>query len=174
MDSPRSIHGMDEALFSKLPLGNDWWKISYPHTEAWWQAPYEPLPVRAKPTHNVHVTPSAPQIKHRAHVSVPSNAKGTPIWLDILRRLDPCCDLYHRTQQQDAMACIRKRLLEFVLGPAQHHFGPKKSRYLASWLSGNRVDATEATPIIKDFLRFMFDSAMDVSQDAHGKWFVKI
>ena len=58
-----------------------------------------------------------------------------------------------------ATMMLKQRWMEWVTSePGSKYLGPKKCRYVVSWLSGNRMDA-EGDKMVKDFMRWMLDDA---------------
>lgn len=96
----------------------------------------------------------------------------------VLDAIDPCASLYNFAQRQDAVDVLRCKLLAFVTGPAHAYFGPKRSRLLAMWLSGNRSSSkTDLTDIIKRFVAFILDADPGwrieyIERNGRGLWVV--
>ena len=96
---------------------------------------------------------------------------------EIIKTMDPYAALYSAENMRDAAQTIRESFLEFVTGPAHKWLGPKKSRTLALWLSGNKIPSDRAN-ILKEFLTFMLEepftsSWTDMFQDKSGNWYVR-
>lgn len=179
---------MEESIFAKLPSGGSWWNIRHPEHVAWQQQPYEEadakvgviLQQRKARAENDAVETEAPSTQLQGalgggHAPKPKEPRKTYVFHKLLGMLDPCASLYTSSQRADALQHLRGRLLAFVSGPAHPYLGPKRSRVLSIWLSGNRVSKDNGNgTILEEFLQFLTDGTawnLDVTQ--HGDWYVK-
>jgi hypothetical protein len=98
-----------------------------------------------------------------------------PLWNAILEILDPYASLYTASQKTDASQWLRERLFNFVASEAHTYLGPKKSRILSTWLSGNRC-TQESESIIRWFIDYMFgekSTHINLFLDKRGNWLHK-
>jgi hypothetical protein len=99
----------------------------------------------------------------------------TPLWNTILDNIDPCASLYTCSQRVDALQWLKERLFNFVASEAHTYLGPKKSRVLSMWLSGNSCNA-DSEPIIRFFIELLFGEKganMNMVLDKRGNWLHK-
>ena len=198
---------MDTNLITKFPCGGTWWKVQHPAANQWQQAFYEG-------SHHEDNAPHTPTAKsqgrvegraerrteERAERRAEGRAHGahgahgerekvrtgglTPLCDYIMNMIDPCASLYTVAQKMDAVQWLKQRLFNFVSSDAHMYLGPKKSRVLSVWLSGN-ASKPESEGIVHEFVEFLLvnnynnqknkddTTPMVLHLDRRGQWFVK-
>lgn len=165
---------MDTELIMKFPCGGSWWTVRHPAACEWQQSFYEGVPSATIPAPMpVPSTPSAQPRQPRSK-DVRTN-QLVPVCEYIMNTIDPCASLYTVMQKMDAVQWLKQRLFNFVSSDAHMYLGPKKSRVLSLWLSGN-ASKPDTESMVREFLEFLLgDRAKDVAlhMDRRGQWFVK-
>lgn len=191
---------MDQDFISKFPCGGTWWKVQHPEVQVWQQAFYESAVVNTQSTETfvgkdllawagkdtMEATPTSQNhapIKEEVPVQRGVNRREPRMKLKnvceyILEVLDPCASLYTTMQKLDATQWLKQRLFNFVSSDAHLYLGPKKSRILSAWLSGNPCKPDSET-IVRDFVMRLVgenhanEQTMQLHMDRRGNWFVK-
>lgn len=179
---------MNTAIFDKMPCGASWWNIRHPSAADWMQNPYgdseSVMPSKVIKQNNSNTSASlVPKFsfirdeQDRRNIMEQSEKQKSRCRQTVieatLEAIDPCASLYTHSQRMDALEVVRTRLLQFVSGSVYAHLGPKKSRILSAWLSGNRIDPCNAA-LIQEFMNFLLEEkAADwiVTPSPHGKWY---
>lgn len=172
---------MDSTLLAKFPCGGIWWKVQHPSAQAWQQAFYEQdAGLLSRNSTVCPKTNDRSYAKEKMNVREPiANSKKytlKPVCEYLLDMIDPYATLYTKMQKIDAMQWFKQRLFNFVSSDAHMHLGPKKSRVLSMWLSGNSCKADSET-IVREFVNLLMGDrvpeAMVLHLDRRGNWFVK-
>lgn len=142
--------------------------MQHPACDSWQQRHYDepaasPLQLQ---TEGGVVRPERPRGRER-------DAPQRCVFDYVLEAIDPCASLYTPTQKIDATNFVRHRLFNFVSSEAYKELGPKKSRVLSVWLSGN-PSKEESRGIVLQFLQFLLDEKAPsaISLNRRGHWFV--
>lgn len=166
---------MECDLFSKFPSGGSWWSIQHPAHTQWKQHAYE-TPFSSPIQNVVHEEPKHKQKDYTFPRKHEVAIRMVPLIEYMLDAIDPCASLYTPSQKADAVQYMRQRFFDFVTSQAHTYFGPKKSRILAVWLSGNSCKQ-ESHAVIVDFVSFMLgDQARrwELILNRKGTWMKKI
>lgn len=162
---------MDSDMLSKFPCGGGWWKIQHPFVGEWQQSFYDAPP--DKPAIASDANTHVPRSEVRTNVPRGKNPTKT-VCEYILQTIDPCASLYTKTQTLDALQWLKQRLFNFVSSDAHLYLGPKKSRILSSWLSGNSCKPDSET-IVREFVELILgENAKNIvlQLDRRGNWYV--
>lgn len=168
---------MDSTLLAKFPCGAIWWKVQHPAAESWQQAFYEPQEV-TNPTTNTNDYLHTNEASRSRHEPSAMSRKYSlkPVCEYLLDMIDPYASLYTKMQKIDAMQWFKQRLFNFVSSDAHMYLGPKKSRVLSMWLSGNSCKPDSET-IVREFVNLLMGDrvpeVMVLHLDRRGNWFVK-
>ena len=161
-----------DSIFEKLPCGGDWWKISYPEGERWGQHVYG-----ASETKSVQqkVCVEAPAVKSTEVQARSARIQCVSLLDKVLCAIDPYAELYTKSQYMDALCYLKERLFRFVTGEAHVTLGPKRSRTLSMWLSGNPCKQ-DHLDIVRQFVDHLTEGRAqewDITVDRFGRCVVK-
>lgn len=182
---------MESDIIDKFPSGGIWWRVQHRNCDTWQQKSYDKpsehvfsFKIKTKQngtedtyTHNNHngnISHDSSRLKQR-HEGGRQRNTMISICDAILNEIDPCATLYTNSQKIDASTWLRQRLFNFVSSDAYTYLGPKKSRILSSWLSGNPCKP-DTESIISDFLSFLLGAdkvhAWKLHNDRRGQWWI--
>jgi hypothetical protein len=173
---------MDSELIAKFPCGGGWWKVHHPAAGDWQQSHYE-TDCQPREVREEHQQPHIQNEKEerRANKQPPlarrerERTSTKTVCEYIMDAIDPCASLYTTSQKLDALQWLKQRLFNFVSSDAHLYLGPKKSRTLSMWLSGNSCKP-DSESIVREFVQLLLgENAKDVvlHLDRRGQWFVK-
>lgn len=102
---------------------------------------------------------------------VQNNGRNIKLWKFIVTTIDPTTSLYTRTMYNDACNQVKHVWMAWISTyPGSVMLGPKKCRYIMSWLSGVRkVD----TDIVRDFVAWMLDTPNISVISIQGELYIK-
>lgn len=181
---------MDSELIAKFPCGGGWWKVLHPAATTWQQAYYvhevesdDQLSSVKQNMKDSIVAPTHSSTYNSVQTTTHNKNKPNTERLNlkticeyIMDLIDPCASLYTKPQRMDALQWLKQRLFNFVSSDTHMYLGPKKSRILSMWLSGNPCKPDSET-IIREFIELLLgEGSKDIAlhMDRRGNWFVKM
>ena len=142
-------------IFSKLPSSgtSEWWSCAN-HVELYTQGT-EPAAPQPKQATDGRLTDGRQTDGRR---SDGRKIERMPAMKYAVQIIDEMAMLYTESMMSIAVTILKQRWMEWITSEiGSKYFGPKKSRFILSWLSGNRLDQVVGEKIISEFLRWMLD-----------------
>lgn len=181
---------MDNVLISKFPSGGSWWRVQHVDAGKWQQSFYIGEPTRTPEdnsgngnanantnTYTKHNNTRVEKVRKDESQKERERTKMKNVCEYIMDAIDPCASLYTPMQRMDALQWLKQRLFNFVSSDAHLYLGPKRSRTLSMWLSGNSCKP-DSEPIVREFVNMLLgdhsqSQSLSLFLDRRGNWLVQ-